>query len=110
MKKIGIIILLTAIIMQGFSQKLSAESQDGKKQGITESKDENTSISLGKDLLNIEESDSSLNVRIGNRMTKKPTVQEEEPGLKAIGQVLNSVLIITCLQKKVWYSLIILIT
>jgi hypothetical protein len=67
MKKFGIIILLTAIIMQGFSQKLSAEIQNDKTKGTTESKDENTKISVGRDFLNIEESDSALNVRVGNR-------------------------------------------
>lgn len=67
MKKFGIIILLTAIIMQGFSQKLAAETQDTKKQGNPDNKDENTSVSLGKNFLNIEESDSSVNIRLGNR-------------------------------------------
>ncbi len=67
MKKIGIIILLTAIIIQGFSQESSAKSQDGKKQGTTVNADENAKVSIGKNLLSIEEGDSSLNVRVGNR-------------------------------------------
>jgi len=67
MQKIGIIILLTAIIIQGFSQELSAESQDGKKQGTAVNTDKNTKVSIGKDLLSVEDSDSALRVRIGNR-------------------------------------------
>jgi hypothetical protein len=67
MKKIGIIILLTAIIMQGFSQQLSAESQNRKKQGTAVNANENTKVTIGKDLLSIEESDSSLKLRVGNR-------------------------------------------
>jgi hypothetical protein len=67
MKKIGIIILLTAIIMQGFSQKILAESQDGKKQGTTGNSDENTKVSIGKDLIIVENSDSAIKVRVGNR-------------------------------------------
>lgn len=67
MKKIGIIILLTAIIMQGFSQKVSAESQNDKKQGTAVNKTENTKVTIGKDLVSVEERDSSLNLRVGNR-------------------------------------------
>jgi hypothetical protein len=67
MKKIGIIILLTAIILQGFSQKLSAECQSGKKQGTDAITDRNTKVTIGKDLLSVEDSDSALNLRIGNR-------------------------------------------
>lgn len=64
MKRFGIIILLTAIILQGYSQKVSAESQDAKKQGNTE---ENTKVTIGKNLIKVEGSDSSVNVRVGNR-------------------------------------------
>jgi hypothetical protein len=67
MKKIGIIILLSAIILNGFNQKTSAETQNEKKKGNSVNKDENTKISVGKDLIKIEEGDSSVNVRVGNR-------------------------------------------
>jgi Outer membrane protein beta-barrel domain len=68
MKKIGIIILLTAtIIMQGLSRGLSAEIQDVKKQGTNGNKDENTKVTIGKDLLSFEESDSAFKLRVGNR-------------------------------------------
>jgi hypothetical protein len=67
MKKIGMTILLAALIFQCFNRDLSAENQDIKKQGTTVNKDENTKVSIGKDLLSVEESDSSINVRVGNR-------------------------------------------
>jgi hypothetical protein len=67
MKKIGIIILLTAIIIQGFIQKVSGESQNEKKQGTNANKTEKTRVTIGKDLVSVEERDSSLNVRVGNR-------------------------------------------
>lgn len=67
MKKIGIIILLSAIIMNVFSQKVSAETQNEKKQDSSINKVENTKVIVGKDLIKIEEGDSSVNVRVGNR-------------------------------------------
>jgi hypothetical protein len=66
MKKICIIILLTAIIFQGVCYCASAENQDEKKPGTQVVKDETTKVLIGKDMLKIEEGDSSLNVRIGN--------------------------------------------
>ena len=39
----------------------------GKNREPTVNTDENTKVTIGKDLLSVEESDSSLNVRIGNR-------------------------------------------
>jgi hypothetical protein len=67
MKKFAIIIILSAIITQGFSQGLSAESQDDKKQGTTADKDENTNVTGGKDLLKIEDRASTPNLKPGNR-------------------------------------------
>ena len=67
MKKIGIIILLIAIIAQGFSQEVSAESQSDKKQVSAAANDEKTKVSVGKDMIIFEERDSSVNIRVGNR-------------------------------------------
>jgi len=64
MKKFGIIILLSAIIIQVSSQSSSAEGQNANKQGKT---NENTSVIVGKDMISVTESDSSVNLRIGNR-------------------------------------------
>ncbi len=67
MKKFGISILLTAIIMQGFSQNVAAENQNEKKQARNASDNENKSVNIGKNMINIEENDSSVSVRIGNK-------------------------------------------
>jgi hypothetical protein len=67
MQKFKLIILLTAIIFQLFSQNLQAESQEGKKQDTTANKDDNANVSIGKDLFSVEERDSSIKLRVGNR-------------------------------------------
>jgi hypothetical protein len=67
MKKIGMFILLTAIIIQGFRQDLYGISQDTSKQSASVNSDENTKVSIGKDMLSIEDTDSAFKVRIGNR-------------------------------------------
>jgi hypothetical protein len=67
MKKIGTIILLMAMIIQGFSQELSADTRDEKKQVTTGDNIDKTKVTVGNDLISVEERDSSVNVRIGNR-------------------------------------------
>jgi outer membrane protein with beta-barrel domain len=67
MKKIGMSILLTAIILQGFSQELSAESERTKKEETKINTGKNTKVTIGDGLLSVEESDSAVNLRIGNR-------------------------------------------
>jgi hypothetical protein len=67
MKRIGVIILLAAIILQGFSRKLQAKSQDTIKQESSSKNDRNTRISIGDNLMSFEENDSALNMRVGNR-------------------------------------------
>lgn len=67
MKKILIVAILTAIIMQGFSQEVSADSQDTRKQGTAAGKDEHTKVIVGNEILTIAESDSSVNFKVGNR-------------------------------------------
>jgi hypothetical protein len=67
MQKFKLIILLTAIMFQVFSQNTQAESQECKKQETTSNKDDNTKISIGTDLVSVEKRDSSINLRVGNR-------------------------------------------
>jgi ribosomal protein L28 len=67
MKKIGILILLSAVIIQGFSQKLSAESQTDKKESKS---DQKTRVTIGNNLISVEERDSAINLRVGNRGLK----------------------------------------
>lgn len=58
MKKIGITILLAAIIIQGFSQELSAENPN---------KDQSTKVTIGNNLLSIEDNDSIVSIRVRDR-------------------------------------------
>jgi hypothetical protein len=67
MKKDGLIILLTAIIMNGFCLKSSAESQTKEKSETTTNKNEATTVTIGRDLLGVEKNDTSLNLNAGNR-------------------------------------------
>lgn len=67
MKKIGLIILLTAIIINGFCLKISAESQAKEKSETATDKKEATTVTLGRDLVGVEKNDSSLNLNAGNR-------------------------------------------
>jgi hypothetical protein len=67
MKKIGITILLTAIALQGINLKLSAKSQGEIVKNTNSGADRNTKVSIGAELLSVEENDSSLNLRVGNR-------------------------------------------
>ncbi|MGC1391225.1 MAG: outer membrane beta-barrel protein [Bacteroidales bacterium] len=67
MKKIEINILLIAIILYGFSVKVSADSQSGEKR-LTSAKDnESPEISMVKDMASVEGNDSTLNLKSGNR-------------------------------------------
>ena len=47
MKKAGILILFISIIINGFSQNLSAESQAEKKEQNRAAENENTQVTLG---------------------------------------------------------------
>ena len=67
MKKFEIIILLTAIMLQGLSQNVAGENQNDKKQEANTTSRENGKVVLGRDLLTILESDSAVNVTIGNK-------------------------------------------
>jgi hypothetical protein len=59
--------LLAAFIMQGLCLTVSAVSQESNKQGNNSNKDEKTKVYLGKDFISVEEKDSSINLKIGNR-------------------------------------------
>ncbi len=67
MKKIGVTILLAAIILQGFSQELSGKNQSEKNQSTTVINDETTKVTIGNDLISFEDNDSSVNIRIKDR-------------------------------------------
>lgn len=60
-------ILLIAIILPGVNQHLSAEIQSGIREAKSINTDRNTKVSIGADLISVEENDSSLNLKAGNR-------------------------------------------
>lgn len=66
MKKFGFIILLTAIIINGFCLDVSARIQSTEKRD-TSVNQENTSVTIGRDVVSVEKDDSSVNLRVGNR-------------------------------------------
>lgn len=73
MKKLGITILLFAIILQAFSQELSADNKDNNSQAKdtivkdTISNDETTKVVIGNDLITVEESNKSFDFRVKDR-------------------------------------------
>ena len=67
MKRFGTTILLAALLFQGYSQELSAVSQQGQKERKSQRNDNEKEFVVGRNFLSIAENDSSVNVRIGNR-------------------------------------------
>jgi hypothetical protein len=67
MKTIKTFILLAALLIPGRGQIVSAEIQGDEKKETKVSHDNNSKVTIGDDLLSIEGSDSSLNLRVGNR-------------------------------------------
>lgn len=67
MKKIGISILLIAITTNGFCLKVFGERQNEEKQGTSTNKTEPSKLIIGNEVVNIEQNDSSLNLKAGNR-------------------------------------------
>ncbi len=53
--------------MLGFCINVSAEIQTGENQSTKNNKNEPTKVSIGRDVVSVEENDSSLDVKIGNR-------------------------------------------
>jgi len=67
MKKFGIIILLTIIIMNGYSLTVSAKFQNNEISDSLINQNENTKVSIGRDVVSVEKDDSALNLKVGNR-------------------------------------------
>jgi hypothetical protein len=67
MKKIGIIILFAAIIIQGFSQESSAVNKSAGQKSAAVDTTEITKVVVGNNRLVVEDGKESLSVRIGNR-------------------------------------------
>jgi hypothetical protein len=67
MKRTGIIILLTAFLLQGFSQGVAStgkESSQGK--AVTDTNDM-TRVIVGKDLIVVEDDEDATKIKVGNR-------------------------------------------
>jgi hypothetical protein len=67
MKKTGIIILLTALLTQGFSQETSAEKKEPARQKAVRDSNEVTRVILGNDRVIVEDNDEAVRVKVGNR-------------------------------------------
>ena len=67
MKKIGIILLLTAVITQGFSQESSAEKKEPVNQEAVKDTNEITRVIVGNDLVVVENDEEAVKVKVGNR-------------------------------------------
>jgi hypothetical protein len=68
MKKIGMFILLVALMLQGLSQEvISNEKQDEKKLSAGQSDAEKTRVIIGDNLFRYEEDSDGVRLRIGDR-------------------------------------------
>jgi hypothetical protein len=67
MKKIGIIVLLTIIISQGFSQASSAEKRGDSPAAVAADSNSITKVVVGHDRLAYVDKGDEINVRVGNR-------------------------------------------
>lgn len=67
MKRIGIILIITAVISQAFTQE-SIEKKQEKNQLLTAADtNENLRVIIGKDIFRLEDKDSAMQIRVGNR-------------------------------------------
>lgn len=67
MKKIGIMIIVAAIISQAFAQGKTVTGEEGKKNDTTSEAGDNIKVIIGKDLITVEDADSSLKIMIRDR-------------------------------------------
>jgi hypothetical protein len=67
MKKIGFVLLLTAIFFQASGQEAGNEKPGGGQLAVSPDTNENTKVVIGDNLLSIEDSKEATKVRVGNR-------------------------------------------
>jgi hypothetical protein len=67
MKKIGIIVLLSIIISQGFSQAFSAEKKGDSPAAVAADSNNITKVVVGQNRLAYVDNGDEINVRVGNR-------------------------------------------
>ncbi len=66
MRKLGFTIVLLALLTQGFGQEIYALMQQDERTGRS-GDDDNKEVVVGRNFLRINENDSMVNIRIGNR-------------------------------------------
>lgn len=80
MKKIGIITLLIAFMIQGFSQEISAENKNSNPQTAIVDTNDIAKVVVGQELLVVEDGNDAVNVRVGNRgLTILESLEGNEP-------------------------------
>jgi len=67
MKKIGILIIAAAFICQAYAQGITVTEKEAGEKGSTSAKGDNIKVIIGKDLITVEDSDSSLKIMVRNR-------------------------------------------
>ena len=67
MKKIGIILIISAFVFQLSGQEETKEKQNEKQLAVASDTNENTKVVVGKDLIRVEDSKDAVKVRVGNR-------------------------------------------
>jgi hypothetical protein len=67
MKKIGIILILVAIMFQVYGQEITKEKLSEKQLAVAIDTNENTKVVIGKNLLSVEDSKDAVKLRVGNR-------------------------------------------
>ena len=67
MKKIGIILLFTAIMFQISGQETIKEKQSESQSTVASDTNENTKVVIGEDLISIEDRKDAVKLRVGNR-------------------------------------------
>ena len=68
MKKIGIILILTAVILQAFSQEIISKEKEKEKQDTNAlSSTEGTKVVIGNDFISLEDRKDAMRLRVGNR-------------------------------------------
>jgi hypothetical protein len=80
MKKIGILSILTAIVLQGFSQETAAEKRNtGLETNVTDTS-EVLKVVVGQDLLIVEDGKEAVKVKVGSRgLTILENPEGDEP-------------------------------
>ncbi len=67
MKKIGILTILTALILQGFSQVTTAEKRNTGQETTVADTSEILKVVVGQELLIVEDGEEAVKVKVGSR-------------------------------------------